>query len=299
MRVGDAFVSGATWGRVRSMADDRGERLDEAEPATPVEVAGFGELPAAGDPFQVVEEESQARSVAEFRYSERRRRELAPSAKVSLEDFFSQVQEGEAKELAVILKADVQGSVEVLSDALRKLSTERVRVNVIHAGVGAVTTNDVLLASASDAIVIGFNVRPERNAAELADSEKVEMRLHTVIYEIADELRKAMTGLLEPTFREVSTGRAEVREVFSVPKVGTVAGSHVVEGLIPRTATVRLLRDNRVIHEGKISSLRRFKEDVTEVRTGFDCGIRLERFQDVKPGDVIEAFVREKVEPTL
>jgi translation initiation factor IF-2 len=300
LRAGDVFVAGSTWGRVRVLVDDMGQRIPEAEPATPVEVAGFGDLPDAGDLFQTVEEEAKARSIAEFRQQEQRKRELAPTkARLSLEQLFDQIQEGEVKELPVVLKADVQGSVEVLTDTLQKISTDKVKVQVIHAGVGAITTNDVLLASASEAIIFAFNVRPERNAAELAEKEKVDIRLHTVIYELADELRKAMTGLLEPVYREVQKGRAEVRDTFKIPKVGTVAGCHVVEGVIPRTAGARLLRDNRVVWEGKIASLRRFKDDVAEVRSGFDCGIGLERFQDVKPGDSIEAYVREEVAPTL
>jgi translation initiation factor IF-2 len=300
LKVGDIFVSGATWGRVRSMSDDKGKRIQEAGPATPVEVTGFNDLPDAGDLMQVVEDESKARGIAEFRQQEQRRRDLAPGqGRLSLEQLFSRIQEGEVKELAVVLKADVQGSLEVLRDALSKESTEKVKVQVLHAGVGAISTNDVLLASASKAIIIGFNVRPERTAVDLAEKEEVDIRLHTVIYELIDELRKAMTGLLEPTFREVSSGRAEVRDTFKVPKVGTIAGCHVVEGVIPRTAGVRLVRDNRVIYEGKIASLRRFKDDVSEVRTGFDCGIGLERFQDVKPGDFIEAFTREEVAPVL
>jgi len=300
LRKGDAFVAGATWGRVRSMMNDRGERIQEAGPSTPVEVTGFDDLPGAGDAIQVLDDEAKARGIAEFRQQEKRQRELLKiPTKVSLEQLFESIQEGEIKELPVVLKGDVQGSVEVLSDTLTKLSTDKVRVKVIHAAVGAITTNDVLLASASNAIVVGFNVRPERNAAELAEKEEVDLRLHTVIYELADELTQAMTGLLEPTYREVEKGRAEVREVFKIPKVGMVAGSHVVEGVIPRTAKVRLMRDNVVVHEGSISSLRRFKEDVSEVRSGFDCGIRLDSFQDVKPGDVIEAYVREEVAPTL
>ena len=300
LRKGDAFVAGATWGRVRSMMNDRGERIQEAGPSTPVEVTGFDDLPRAGDAIQVLDDEAKARGIAEFRQQEKRQRELLKiPTKVSLEQLFESIQEGEIKELPVVLKGDVQGSVEVLSDTLTKLSTDKVRVKVIHAAVGAITTNDVLLASASNAIVVGFNVRPERNAAELAEKEEVDLRLHTVIYELADELTQAMTGLLEPTYREVEKGRAEVREVFKIPKVGMVAGSHVVEGVIPRTAKVRLMRDNVVVHEGSISSLRRFKEDVSEVRSGFDCGIRLDSFQDVKPGDVIEAYVREEVAPTL
>ncbi len=300
LHVGDVFVSGATWGRVRSMSDDVGRRAQAAGPATPVEVTGFNELPDAGDLLQVVEDESKARGIADFRAQEERHRGLAPTqARLSLDQLFNRIQEGEVKDLPVILKADVQGSVEVLRDALAKASTDKVKVSVLHTGVGAISTNDVLLASASKAVVIGFNVRPERAAVELAEKEGVEIRLHTVIYELIDELRKAMTGLLEPTFREVAAGRAEVRDTFKVPKVGTIAGCHVVEGVIPRSAAVRLLRDNRVIYEGKISSLRRFKDDVSEVRTGFDCGIGLERFQDVKPGDFIEAYTREEVAPVL
>ncbi len=300
LKVGDVFVTGSAWGKVRSMSDDLGKRAQSAGPSTPVEVTGFNDLPDAGDMLQVVEDESKARGIAEFRAQEQRRRGLAPSqARMSLDQLFTHIQEGEVKELPVILKADVQGSVEVLREALGKASTEKVKVLVLHSGIGAISTNDVLLASASKAIIIGFNVRPERAAVELAEKEEVEIRLHTVIYELIDELRKAMTGLLEPTFREVSAGRAEVRDTFKVPKIGTIAGCHVVEGVIPRTAAVRLLRDNRVIYEGKIASLRRFKDDASEVRTGFDCGIGLERFQDFKPGDVIEAHTSEEVAPVL
>jgi translation initiation factor IF-2 len=300
LRVGDVFVAGATWGRVRAMADENLARIESAGPATPVEVSGFGDVPAAGDVFQVVEEESKARSIVDFRRQEQRKRELAPTqAALSLEQIFSQIERGEIKELPVVLKADVQGSVEVLRDTLAKLSTERVKVNVIHSAVGAISTNDVLLAAASKALIVGFNVRPEKNAAELAEKEGVELRLHTVIYELSDELRKAMVGLLAPTFKEVTRGRAEVREIFKVPKAGVIAGSHVVEGVVPRGANARLVRDGRVVYEGKIGSLRRFKDDVSEVRAGFDCGIGLDRFQDAKPGDVIEAFVREEVAPVL
>jgi translation initiation factor IF-2 len=300
LRIGDIFVTGATWGRVRSMNDDRGRRAPESGPATAVEVTGFQDVPEAGDSFQVVDDEQKARGIVEFRQLEQRKRDLAPAAgRLSLEQLFSQIEKGEVKELGVVLKADVQGSVEVLRDAIEKQSTSQVRVRVLHSAVGAVSTNDVLLAAASRAIVVGFNIRPEKNASELADKEQVEIRLYTVIYELLDELRKAMTGLLEPTFKEVLRGRAEVRETFKVPKIGTIAGCHVVEGVIPRTASVRLLRDSRVIHEGKISSLKRFKDDASEVRSGFDCGIGLERFQDVKPGDVIEAFVKEEVAAVL
>jgi len=300
LRVGDVFVAGATWGKVRAMTNDLGERIKEAGPSTPVEVTGLNDLPGAGDSLQVVEREAEARSVVEFRQTELRNSQLkATPGKVSLEQLFSQIQEGDIKELPVVLKADVQGSLEVLKDTLAKLSTGQVRIEVIRGAVGGITTDDILLASASQAIVVGFNVRPERAATDLADKEEVDVRLHTVIYELADELTKAMAGLLDPTYREVTRGRAEVREVFKVPKSGRVAGCHVVEGVVPRNAQARLLRDNVVVYEGKLSSLRRFKDDASEVRSGFDCGIGLDNFQDVKPGDIIEAFVQEEVAATL
>ena len=300
LRVGDVFVSGATWGRVRSMSGDQIGRVEEAGPATPVEVTGLGDVPEAGDLFQVVADEAKARGIAEFRKQERRARQLSPEpTKLSLERLFTQIQEGGVKELPIVVKADVQGSVEVVTDTLRKLSTSKVEIQIIRSGVGAITNKDIILASASNAIVVGFNVRPEKKATDLANEEQVDIRLHTVIYELNDEIKKAMTGLLDPTFKEVTKGRAEVREIFSIPRHGTVAGCHVVEGVVPRNGKARLLRDNVVVHQGAIGSLRRFKEDVAEVRTGFDCGIRLERFQDVKPGDTIEVFVKEEVAATL
>jgi translation initiation factor IF-2 len=218
---------------------------------------------------------------------------------MSLEQLYEKIEQGEIKELPVVLKADVQGSVEVLRDALHKLSTDQVRVNVIHAQVGAISTNDVILATASEAIVVGFNVRPERNATDLAEKEGIDVRLYTVIYELTDEIKAAMTGLLEPVFREVVSGHAEVRETFKVPKIGSIAGCHVTEGVVHRNSLARLLRDNVVVYEGKISSLRRFKDDASEVRAGFDCGIALDRYQDVKPGDVIQAYAKEEVAPEL
>jgi translation initiation factor IF-2 len=300
VNVGDIFVAGATWGRVRSMVNDDGTRVENATPATPVEVTGFNNVPGAGDTFQIVENEAKARSIAEFRQREDRQRELAATpGRLSLEQLFQQIDKGECKELPVIIKADVHGSVEVVRDTLQKLSTDKVEINVIHTAVGAITTNDVILASASNAIVVGFNVRPERIAKSLADKEQVEIRLHTVIYELADELKKAMAGLLEPVFKEVIKGSAEIREIFRVPKIGVVAGCHVVDGLIPRSASARVLRDNVVVYEGKLASLRRFKDDTAEVRSGFDCGIGLENFQDFKPGDVIESYVREEIAAEL
>jgi translation initiation factor IF-2 len=299
LQVGDAFFSGHTWGRVRAMSDERGDRVKEAPPATPVQVTGFDEVPNAGDTLQVLDDETQARMIGQMRSEKAREAAQQKGSRMSLDQLFQKMQKGETKELNIILKADVQGSVEVLADTLRKLSTNEVRVNVMHASVGAISTNDVLLATASDAIVVGFNVRPERNAAELADKEGVDLRLYTVIYTLVDEIKSAMTGLLDPKFHEVFQGRAEVRNTFKVPKAGVIAGCMVVDGSIPRTASVRLLRDNRVIYEGKIGSLRHFKNDVSEVRQGFECGIGIERFQDIKVGDVIEAFKVEKLEPAL
>ena len=299
LKIGDAFFSGTTYGRVRAMTDDRGDRSKEAGPATPVQVTGFDDVPNAGDTLQVLDDETQARMIGQLRQEKAREAAQQKSSRMSLDQLFQKMQQGTVKDLNVILKADVQGSVEVLGDTLRKLSTEQVKVNVIHASVGAVSTNDVLLASASDAIIVAFNVRPERSAGELAEKEGVDIRTYTVIYNLVDEIKAAMTGLLEPKFEEKFQGRAEVRETFKVPKAGTVAGCMVIDGVIPRSAQVRLLRDNRVIYEGKIASLRHFKNDVSEVRQGFECGIAIEKFQDVKIGDVIEAFKVEKLEPVM
>ncbi len=297
---GDIFVAGSCWGRVRTMTDDLGNRLESAGPSMPVEVTGFTDLPSAGDLFQVFTDEAKARGIAELRSQEERQRELAPRpGRMSLEQLFDKIESEEVKELSVIIKADVQGSVEVLRETLAKATTEKVKVNVLHASAGAISTNDVLIASASNAIIFGFNVRPERNASALAEKEQVEIRLHTVIYELIDELKRAMAGLLEPTFKEVRKGTAEIRETFKVPKIGVVAGCLVVDGVIPRNAEARLIRDNVVVYEGKIASLRRFKDDVSEVRGGFECGIGLDHYQDFKPGDNIEAFIREEVAPTL
>jgi translation initiation factor IF-2 len=299
LKIGDAFFSGSTSGRVRALTDERGARIKEAGPATPVQLTGFDDVPGAGDSLQVVDEESQARMIGQMRQEKARETMHSKASRMSLDQLFQKMQQGQIKELNVILKADVQGSVEVLNETIRKLSTSEVKVNILHSSVGAISTNDVLLATASDAIVVGFNVRPERSAAELAEKEGVDVRLYTVIYNLVDELRAAMTGLLDPKFQEVFQGRAEVRNTFKVPKAGTIAGCMVIDGTIPRGATVRLLRDNRVIYEGKIASLRHFKNDVSEVRQGFECGIGIEKFQDIKVGDVIEAFKVEQLEPVM
>jgi len=295
LHVGDYFICGAVFGKVRAMLNDRGEQIREAEPSTPVEVLGLESLPEAGDDFQVVTDTAKAKQIVLFREAKMREANLAKSSRLTLEQLHKKLAAGEVKELPIILKTDVGGSAEVLTDTLQKLSNEKVKIRVLHAGVGAINESDVLLASASDAIIIGFNVRPERNAAALADQEKVDVRLHTIIYNLSDEIKRAMTGLLEPVFREVYRGKAEVRETFRITKVGNVAGCQVQDGAITRDSEVRLLRDNVVVYTGKVSSLRRFKDDVSEVKTGMECGITLENFADIKQHDIIEAFVTERV----
>jgi translation initiation factor IF-2 len=296
--IGDSFVAGAVYGKVRAMLDDRGHKVKKVGPSSPVEILGLTSLPQAGDQFQVFTDTIKARQIAEFRQQKLRERELSTTARLTLDQLHQKVKEGSIKELPIVLKADVQGSVEVLNDTLTKLSTDKVKVRIIHAGAGAITETDVNLASASNAVIVGFNVRPERNAQELAEKESIDIRLHTVIYNVTDELKKAMEGLLEPTFKEIVAGHAEIRNTFRVPKVGVIAGCYVTDGRIPRTAQVRLLRDNVVVFEGKIGSLRRFKDDVSEVKEGFECGIGIAGYNDVKLGDVIEAFTMEKVTGT-
>ena len=295
LRTGDNFVVGNVYGKVRAMLDDRGNPLQEAPPSTPVEILGIEGLPQAGDQFVVVADRDKARGISDYREQKAREAALAKSSRVSLEGLAEQMKTAGTKELNIILKGDVQGSVEVLSDLLGKLSNERVRLKVLRTGVGAITESDVLLASASNAIIIGFSVRPERKAQELAEQEKVDIRLHSIIYELQDEIKRAMSGLLEPTVKETYQGRAEVLETFRIPKVGTVAGCRVVDGLIKRDSEVRLLRDNVVIFKGKIGSLRRFKDDASEVRNGMECGLSIANYGDIKVGDVIEAFVTERI----
>ncbi len=295
LRTGDNFVVGNVYGKVRAMFDDRGAQLEEAPPSTPVEILGMEGLPQAGDQFVVVADRDKARGVSEYREQKAREAALAKSSRVSLEGLAEQIKTAGTKELNIILKADVGGSVEVLTDLLSKLSNDKVRLKVLRSGVGAITESDVLLASASNAIIIGFNVRPERKAQELAEQEKVDIRLHSIIYELQDEIKRAMSGLLEPTIKETYQGRAEVRETFRIPKVGTVAGCYVVDGAIKRDSEVRLLRDNMVVFKGKVGSLRRFKDDASEVRNGMECGISIANYGDIKVGDVIEAFVTERI----
>ena len=294
LRVGDNFIIGNTFGKVRAMFDDRSKAVEEAPPSTPVEVLGLEGLPQSGDVLMVADRE-KARQIAEYREQRAREATLAKSSKLSLEGLAEQIKTAGMKELPIILKADVQGSAEVLADTLTKLSNEKVKIKILHTGVGAINENDVLLASASNAVIIGFNVRPERKAQELADMEKIDIRLHSIIYELQDQIKKAMLGLLEPIIKETYLGRAEVRETFRVPKAGTVAGCYVLDGTIKRDSDVRLVRDGVQVYKGKIGSLKRFKDDASEVRNGMECGINLQNFNDVKKGDVIEAFVTERI----
>ncbi|MGI6513439.1 MAG: translation initiation factor IF-2 [Syntrophomonadaceae bacterium] len=294
LRVGDTLLCGTAFGKVRAMVNDRGNRITEAGPSTPVEVLGLTDVPMAGDIFRAVDEKV-ARQVSALRLSEKKREEQTRTSKVSLDDFFKQIQEGEVKELNLIIKGDVQGSVEAIIQSLERLSTDEVKVNVIHTGVGAVNESDVMLASASNAIIIGFNVRPDSKARKYAEEEHIEIRLYRVIYETIEDIKKAMAGLLEPEHVERFQGRSEVRATFKVPKAGVVAGCYVMEGKVTRNANIRVLRDGMVIYEGKLSSLKRFKDDVKEVQTNFECGVGIEGFNDIKEGDILETYTIEDV----
>ncbi len=295
LRVGDAFVAGQFYGKVRSLSNDKGENVESAGPAMPVEVQGLSGVPQAGDEFVVVPDEKMAKSVSADRQIKSREAELATTTKISLDNLFEKMKEGEVKELRVALRADVQGTLEAFGKAIEQLSTDEIRVRILHEGTGTITESDVLLAAASDALIIGFNVRPSAKVQELAKNEKVDIRCYDVIYHALDDIRNAMVGMLEPTFKEEVIGAAEVRETFNVPKVGTIAGCFVTNGKIERNAHVRLLRDGVVVYTGRIGSLKRFKEDVKEVQSGYECGIGVENFNDIKIGDVLEVFVMEEV----
>jgi translation initiation factor IF-2 len=300
LKGGDVFVTGVQFGRVRALINDKGERVEQAGPSVPVEVIGFSGVPLAGERFVVLEEERKARQIAEIRQAKQRTTEMAAMKKVTLEDLHTQIQEGMVKELNIVLKADVQGSAGAIVDSLEKLSTSAVKLKVIHSSVGAITETDVMLAAASNAIIIGFNVRPEPKSTDLAQREGVDIRLYNIIYNAIDDIKAAMEGLLEPTLKERILGRAEVRQTFHVSKVGTVAGCYVLDGIITRQADgVRVLRDNVLIYEGKLHSLKRFKDDVREVQAGYECGLGVENFNDIKVGDIIEAYTIEKVAAKL
>ncbi|HKL75735.1 MAG TPA: translation initiation factor IF-2 [Halanaerobiales bacterium] len=299
MEVGDSLLAGVTSGRIRAMLDETGKRIEKAGPSTPVEILGFSDVPSAGDFVQVLKNTKKARNIAEDRREEQHQREIHQESKVSLEDLYDQIQEGEVKELNVIIKADVQGSIEALKESLIKLSTDEVTVNVIHTGVGAVNETDVNLASASNAIIIGFNVRPGTAVENLADKESVEIRTYRVIYKAIEEIKDAMAGLLDPELKEVTAGRAEVRDTFKVPDIGIIAGVYVKNGEINRNYKVRLVRDGVVIHEGDISSLKRFKDDVREVKEGYECGVGIEGYNDIKVGDILEIYYYKEIKRTL
>ncbi len=295
LNVGDVFVAGAVYGRVRALINDRGLRVKSAGPSMPVEVLGFNQLPEAGDDFVILADERQAKSIADSR-QDRIRRQAEPNARgVSLDDFLQRLKDEAVKELNLVIKADVHGSAEALAQSVVKLSNEEVRVRVLHAGVGSITETDVMLAQASSAIIVGFGVGVENKARQIAEKEHVDIRSYRVIYDAIDDINKAIKGMLEPKYQEVILGRAEVREVFRVPKIGAIGGCYVTDGKILRAGKVRVVRDGAVIHEGSIGSLKRFKDDVREVATGFECGIGLEKFNDIKVGDIFEAFSEEEV----
>ncbi|MEE9257971.1 MAG: translation initiation factor IF-2, partial [Nitrospinaceae bacterium] len=295
LQVGEPFIVGPYFGKVRALINDKGQKISQAPPATPVEVVGLPEVPQPGEKFIVVGDEKKARQLSNQKVQIQREAQLAQSARVTMEDLHQQIVEGKIQELHLIIKADVQGSSHAVQEAFSKLETDEVRIKVIHEAVGGITESDVLLASASNAIIIGFNVRPTEKASQLAGRENVDIRMYTVIYDAIDDMKKALQGLLEPKFKEIIVGRAEVREVFNIPKVGSVAGCHVTSGKIERNLNARLIRDDVVVHEGKIISLRRFKEDVKEVASGSECGLSLEKYQDVKKGDIVEPFILEEV----
>ena len=299
LRVGDVFISGRYSGKVRAMMDDFGKRMKEAGPSCPVEVLGFTGVPEAGDRFYVVESDKDARAISETRQDQYRNEQLGANSHVSLENLFQQIQEGEIKELNVVLKGDVQGSVQAVASALLELSTDEVKINIIHQAVGGITETDILLASASDAIVVGFNVHPTTEAVQAKETEGIDVRTYNVIYNLISYIHSAMEGLLDPEVREVVIGRAEVRELFKVPRLGLVAGSYVNWGRISYNQPLRILRDNRLIHEGKVNSLRRFKDSVNEVQANYECGIGIETFDDLKVGDVLECYVHEQVARSL
>jgi translation initiation factor IF-2 len=299
LKLGDSYIVGNTFGKIRAMFNDRGQPIAEAGPSTPVEILGLEGMPDAGDTFLVMADRDKAKGIAQYRKMKEREAQLAKSSRVSLEGLAEQIKQAGMKDLNLILKGDVQGSVEVLADSLQRMSTEKVRVRVLHSGVGAITESDILLASASNAVVIGFNVRPDRKSAEVAERENVEIRLHSIIYELQDEITKAMYGLLEPVFKENYAGRAEVLNVFKITKVGQIAGCRVTDGIIKRAAQARLMRDGVEVWKGKISSLKRFKDDAAEVREGVECGIDLAGHKDIRVGDIIETFTTEKMADEL
>ena len=297
LKVGDPFIAGNYFGKVRAMTNDQGKEIQQASLSTPVEVIGLPEVPTPGDTFLVVKDEKRARQLSDLKIQRKRESILSQKPRITMEDLHQQIVEGKIHELNLIIKADVQGSIQAVQEAFNKLETDRVRVKIIHDAVGGITESDILLSSASNAIIIGFNVRPTFKAEAMAAKEKVDVRLYSIIYEAIEDVQKALEGLLEPTFREKVMGRAEVRKVFSMPKIGVIAGCQVISGTLERNSQARLVRDNVVVYEGKIQSLRRFKDDVKEVASGYECGLALDKYQDLKQGDIVEPFVLEEVAP--
>lgn len=298
LHVGDPIVVGNTFGRVRAMVNDIGRRVKTAGPSTPVEITGLNDVPQAGDQFLVFKDEKTARSVGEARASKQLEEQRSDKAKLSLDDLFEQIKQGDVKDINLIVKADVQGSAEALTAALQKIEVEGVKVKIIHTGVGAITESDIILASASNAIVIGFNVRPDGNAKSTAEAENVDIRLHRIIYKVIDEIEAAMKGMLDPEYEEKVIGQVEVRQTFKVSKIGTIAGGYVTEGTITRDSGLRLIRDGVVIFEGEVDVLKRFKDDVKEVSQGYECGITIKKYNDIREGDILEAFVMQEIERT-
>ncbi|CUP00481.1 translation initiation factor IF-2 [Clostridium baratii] len=296
LHVGDSILVGSTYGRIRAMFDDTGKKIKSAGPSIPVEILGLSEVPAAGDRFNQVKDEKTARNMAEIRKQKEKNESLNARHRVSLEDLYSQIKEGTVKELDIIVKADVQGSVEAIRQSLEKLSTDDVKVRVIHGGVGAITETDITLATASNAIVIGFNVRPDTNAVNAAEKEGVDVKTYRIIYDAIEDVKSAMIGMLEPEYKEVVLGKAEVRETYKISSVGTIAGAYVLDGKITRNSDVRIIRDGIVIFESTLASLKRFKDDAKEVRSGYECGLSVEKFNDIKEGDIIEAYTMEAIE---
>jgi translation initiation factor IF-2 len=299
LKTGDSIIVGSTYGRIRAMFDDKGKKIKSAGPSIPVEILGLSDVPAAGDRFNVVKDEKTARNMAETRKANLREEHFETSNRVSMENLYSQIQEGSVKELGVIVKADVQGSVEAVRQSLEKLSTDNVKVRVLHSGVGAITETDVVLAAASNAIIIGFNVRPDNNAVAIGEKEKVEIKTYRIIYDALDDIKAAMLGMLDPVYKEVVLGRVEIRQIYKVSNVGTIAGSYVLNGKITRNSSVRVLRNGIVITESTLASLKRFKDDAKEVAAGYECGLSVEKFNDIKEGDIIEAFIMEEIKPKL
>ncbi len=295
LHVGDSIIVGSTYGRIRAMFDDKGKKIKSAGPSIPVEILGLSEVPSAGDRFNVVKDEKTARTMAESRKDKDRTDQLNSSHRVSLEDLYSQIKEGKIKELSVVVKADVQGSVEAIRSSLEKLSTDDVKVRVIHGGAGAITESDVILAAASNALLIGFNVRPDSNATITAEKENVDMKTYRIIYDAIEDIKSAMIGMLDPEYKEVILGKAEIRQTYKISNVGTIAGSYVLDGKLVRNSDVRVIREGIVIFESTLGSLKRFKDDVKEVNAGYECGITIERFNDIKEGDIVEAYTMEAI----